>query len=172
MYILSNNIMSYYDLHMTIQYYGHMKIPVTFVVTLHFYSLSQTVLVRSYTAMTPKYLDHFIYSGMIICSNFIEQIQKHWSNGCEKNKPVDVMILYLFGQYQSSQKVLLNSKLIDKNLGLSREMEDEKGIILNRLISLYKPQGCYLFMPFLNNYVLIFFPVSLLLLNKWVSNKN
>lgn len=157
---------------MTIQYYGHMKIPVTFVVTLHFYSLSQTVFVRSYTAMTPKYLDHFIYSGMIICSNFIEQIQKHWSNGCEKNKPVDVMILYLFGQYQSSQKVLLNSKLIDKNLGLSREMEDEKGIILNRLISLYKPQGCYLFMPFLNNYVLIFFPVSLLLLNKWVSNKN
>lgn len=130
--------------------YGHMKIPVTFVVTLHFYSLNQTVFVRSYTAMTLKYLDHFIYSGMIICPNFIEQIQKHWSNGCEKNKPLDVMILDLSGQYQSSQKVLLNSKLLDKNLGLSREMEDEKGIILNRLTSFHKPQGCYLFMPSLN----------------------
>lgn len=80
-----------------------------------------------------KYLDHFIYSGMIICPNFIEQIQKHWSNDSEKNKPLDVMILDLFGQCQSSQEVLLNSKLIDKILGLSREMEDEKGIILNRL---------------------------------------
>ena len=114
--------------------------------------------------MTLKYLEHFIYSGMLICPNFIEQIQKHWSTGCEKNKPLDVMILDLFGQYQSSRKVLLNSKLIDKILGLSREMEDEKGIILNRLISLYKPQGCYLLMPFLNKRPNFCFYVGLIII--------
>ena len=74
------------------------------------------------------------------------------------------MILDLFGQYQNSRKVLLNSKLIDKILGLSREMEDEKGIILNRLISLYKPQGCYLFMPFLNKRPNFCFYVGLIII--------
>ena len=92
----------------------------------------------------------FNYSGMIICPNFIEQICKHWSNGCEQNKPLDILTLDFFGQHWSSQKVLLNSGLMDKNLGLSREMEDEKGMTVNRLIRLYKPPGYYLFMSLLN----------------------